>query len=165
MDKEVLEKVRLTNRLSKKFVRTKDASVREEYNKVRNQVRKLTRKARREFEKGISAQSKSNLKMIWRYINSKSKTRAGIGDLFTDPSDNKSEVTSDDRDKANILSKFFSSVFTKEPKGVVPELIYNNIHIIYKENPSKDNWLLNHARARTRALARMRAVRCVKISV
>jgi hypothetical protein len=54
------------------------------------------------------------------YIKSKSKTREGIADLHLDPNDPKSEKTNDDKTKAEILAKYFSSVFTEEPEGDIP---------------------------------------------
>ena len=66
--------------------------------------------------------AKENPKVIWRYINSKSKTRVGIGELCKDPTNPKSEKTNDDREKANILARYFTSVFTQEPQGDIPTL-------------------------------------------
>jgi ribonuclease P/MRP protein subunit RPP40 len=118
----VIGKIKRKNTLARKLVRTHSEEVRLEYNRVRNQVRKLTRKARRNFEKGISSKSKSDPKLIWRYINSRSKTKSGIGDLCKDPKDAKSEKTKDDEEKANILSAFFNSVYTVEPEEDIPTL-------------------------------------------
>jgi hypothetical protein len=44
---------------------------------------------------------------------SKSKTGEGIGNLHIDPEDTNSEKTEDNKKKANILSDYFSSVFTR----------------------------------------------------
>ena len=46
----------------------------------------------------------------------------GIGELYTDPANTKSETTEDDGKKAQIFADYFSSVFTKEPAGNIPEL-------------------------------------------
>ncbi|VDI25739.1 Hypothetical predicted protein [Mytilus galloprovincialis] len=73
------------------------------------------------FEKGLSENAKRNLKAIWSYIKSKSKTREGIGDLHVDTEDVKSEKTDDNQQKAEILSEYFTSVFTNEPQGNIPE--------------------------------------------
>ena len=47
------------------------------------------------------------------------KTRQGIGDICIDPENPKSKVTDNDQEKANIFSKFFSSVQVEE-KGQCP---------------------------------------------
>jgi hypothetical protein len=52
---------------------------------------------------------------------SKKHARIGIGDLKTDPSDPNTRKTDDDGEKAEILASFFSSVFTQEPDGQLPE--------------------------------------------
>ena len=44
--------------------------------------------------------------------------------MHVDSEDIKSIKTEDNKEKANILSEYFSSVFTKEPEGDVPILNY-----------------------------------------
>jgi hypothetical protein len=84
----------------------------------------MVNKLKKNYEKGLSQKTKENPKAIWSYIKSKSKTREGIGDLHVDSEDIKSIKTEDNKEKANILSEYFSSVFTKEPEGDVPVLNY-----------------------------------------
>ncbi len=50
----------------------------------------------------------------------------GIADLYINPKDPKSPTTMDDRAKANILAEFYSSVFTDEPRGPIPEFEKRN---------------------------------------
>ena len=82
-------------------------------------MRNLTRAARKDFEAKIAAEAKDNPKKVFAYMNSKVKTRQGIGDICVNPENPKSEVTSNDQEKANIFSKFFSSVQVEE-KGECP---------------------------------------------
>ena len=91
-----------------------------EYNRVRNQVKNMVNKLKKKYEKVLSQKAKENPKALWSYIKSNSKTREGIGDLHVDPDDIKSIKTEDNKVKANILSEYCSSVFTKEPEGDVP---------------------------------------------
>lgn len=112
----------MKNTLSRKAIRTKDPEVRRQYNKTRNQVKKLTRRLRKEFENDISKKAKSNPKLVWQYIKSKSKTREGIGELYVDQCSKKGKKTDKDSDKANILGEFFCSVFVKEPNGDIPTI-------------------------------------------
>ncbi len=85
------------------------------------------RKLRKKFEKNLAKEAKQNPKAVWKYINAQSKTRKGISELHVDPSDEKSEVTDSDKEKAEILAKFFTSVFTREPDGEVPSFPERNI--------------------------------------
>jgi hypothetical protein len=64
-----------------------------------------------------------NPKKFWSYVQSKTKTRTSIPDLYIDS--DKKAVTSSDSEKANVLADFFSSVFTEEDDLVMPELDIN----------------------------------------
>ena len=88
-----------------------------EYNRIRNQVRSLTRKSKKIIEKSIAKNSKSNPKAFWKYTQSKLKTRAGIRDLQLSEPENslEPEYTKNDQEKADTFAKFFSSVFTTKP--------------------------------------------------
>ena len=56
-------------------------------------------------------------------MNSKTKTRECVSDFNIDPQDDKSRLTNWDREKAEILGKFFPSVFTVEPSGDIPAML------------------------------------------
>ena len=122
LDAETVNKIKLKNALSRKFIKTRKPEDRAKYNKVRNQVSKLTKRARKDFERNLTKEAKENPKKIWKYINSRSKLKVGIGELYTDPNDTKSHKTNNNKEKANILNDFFQSVFTNEPEGEVPSL-------------------------------------------
>ena len=68
IDRETVNKIRLKNTLSRKAISTKDPEIRKQYNRTRNQVKKLTRRLRKEFENDISKRAKSNPKLVWQYI-------------------------------------------------------------------------------------------------
>ena len=127
MDKKTLEKIKLKNSLSRKYLTTKDPNVRKDYNRVRNQVKTLTNRLKKKYERDLSSSAKKNPKAIWKFIKSKSKTRAGIDELLINQGDPRSQKTDDDEKKAEILSDFFKSVFTIEPTGDVPTLPYKHI--------------------------------------
>ena len=96
---------------------TKDVMYYAELCKARNLVRKMTRKLEKQLEMKLAAEAKSNPKAIWKYINSKTKTRVSVSELNTDPADPTSKLTTSDKEKAEVLGQFFSSVFTVEPDG------------------------------------------------
>ncbi|CAG2193300.1 Peflin,Programmed cell death protein 6,Sorcin [Mytilus edulis] len=127
VDKKTRELIKRKNILSKKIVTNQDPEIRAEYNRVRNKTKSSVNKLKKKFEKGLSENAKANPKAIWSYVKSKSKTREGIGDLHTDPDDTKSPKTDDDKEKAEILSEYFASVFTQEPDGEIP--VPNSINI------------------------------------
>ena len=113
LDRKTLAKRKKKYRLWKRYLISKDKQIYEEYCRCRNQYRRLTRKAIKSHEKEIAKNTKCNNKVFWRYINSKIKSRPAIPELYT--SSNTTKMTSDDKEKANILANFFSSVYKKEP--------------------------------------------------
>ena len=91
------------------------------YTRARNKVSQLMRKATRKFERNVAGASKTNPKSFWAYVRRRMKTKSGIAPLLEDNNDKSSLKFSDD-EKARILQKQFTSVFTKEPPGEVPSL-------------------------------------------
>ena len=112
--KKIRAKVNKKDKLWKKKrkERTREAEI--DYNRVRNQVRALTRKAEKIYEKNIVSKIKENPKKFWMYVRRKTKYRASIPELEIDDT---SELTAGNEQKAEVLSKYFASVFTKEPEG------------------------------------------------
>ena len=86
-----------------------------------------TKMAKYVTKENHAAEAKSNPKAIWKYINSKTKTRVGVSELNTDPADPTSKLTTSDKEKAEVLGQFFSSVFTTEPDGDIPQIPTSNL--------------------------------------
>ena len=84
-----------------------------EFKKVRNQVKSLVKKVKHNMEKDIAKNAKTNPKKFWQYANSKRKTKSGIAELKYKNDKGEKSITECDKDKANVLANFFSSVFTK----------------------------------------------------
>ena len=84
---------------------------REKYQGVRKELIKKVRNAKRSQEKKL-ANSKEN------YIKSKTKTITTIGPLKGE----NSRLITEDKEMAEELYKFFSTVFTKEDISTVPML-------------------------------------------
>jgi DNA-binding NarL/FixJ family response regulator len=75
----------------------------------------------------IAKDIKNNPKKFWQYTKSKTKTRIGISDLIMNNENGVETLTNSDKDKANTLSDFFSSVFTTETTDKYPSLEGINI--------------------------------------
>jgi len=115
-DRKTLYHRKRKYRLWQRFLETKDVKVYKEYCRVRNQVRRLTRKAVKQREKKIASLVKENSKVFWKYISRKTKMQSRIPDLYN--SENESSKTKSETEKAEVLGKFFSSVFIKEPDWI-----------------------------------------------
>ena len=129
---------------SKNVLNVSDAeNVRQTYAKDRNKVKAMILKSKREFERNIGIQSKSNPKIFWSHVRSKLKTKTGVTPLLQDEND---EISTkfDDKVKANILLKQFDIVFTKEPNAEVPvldkktEVNLPNINIAEESGPERN---------------------------
>ena len=119
---EIVKSIKKKHNLWKKYMNTKQGEEYQKYRKARNKVKGEIGKLRRKQELQIAKYIKNNPKRFWRFINEKSKIKSGVGDLHTDPKDTTSPITNEDRKKVNILGDLFSSVFTNEPPGDIPEI-------------------------------------------
>ena len=90
------------------------------YNQARNKVKHCVRRDKRNFERNIAVQVKENPKAFWSHARRKLKTKHGIAPLLADVK-KKDSLKFEDKEKADILQSQFSSVFTKEPVGALPE--------------------------------------------
>ena len=88
-----------------------DQDVLLQYRRTNNQVRRLTRKAKKQYEANIVAGTKENPKRFWQYVRKKTKSRITIPDLI---SEDGTTTTENDKEKANVLADYFSSVFSQE---------------------------------------------------
>jgi site-specific recombinase XerC len=77
-----LDKIKQKNKLWSKM--RKNLATEEEklsYRRIKNQIRQLTRKARKLLEKNIASNVKSNPKLFWKYSQHKLKSKSSIPDL------------------------------------------------------------------------------------
>ena len=118
MRPDTLDTVRLKHKLFRDWHKTNnDKAKKSEYNKMNNKARKACRKANKAYEKKVAEESKKNPKIFFNYANSKIKNKSGIADL------NKEDgtKTKTDYEKAELLNKFFQSVFVTEDPGPLPD--------------------------------------------
>ena len=96
---------------------TEDGKIYAEYRRSSNQLRRLTRKATKLFERNIANQSKQNLKPFGTMSALKLKWgKKKILDLYYNDDEDPEFMTRNDQ-KADTLGDFFSSVFTNEPES------------------------------------------------
>ena len=95
-----------------------------EYRTIRNEVTRLMDEARANKEREIAEKAKQNSKVMWKYIKSKTKVKEDISPLYDKRS---KKLTTDETEKAELLSDFFQSVFTKEPHGDIPKPTKRNL--------------------------------------
>ena len=107
-------------RLWKRYIKTKDLHDHAIFTKAKNKLRKLTRQVRTDVESKLAEESKQKPKQFWKYVNSKLKTRARIPTL-NNPDGN---FAVSDKEKAESLNSFFSSIFVDEDLANMPELKY-----------------------------------------
>ena len=72
----------------------------------------------REFERDLARNVKTNPKAFWRYSNSKLKNKPRLGDL----KNSERAVVQGDKEKADLLNKYFASVYTQENIENLPSL-------------------------------------------
>ena len=87
----------------------------------RNDLRRLTRNLRRQYEQSLADNIRQNVKGFWRYVNSRLKTKSRVDALLENGA-----LVSDDEGKATVLNTFFSSVFTVEDVSNIPVCSYTS---------------------------------------
>ena len=79
-------------------------------------------KAKAQLELKLAAGVKGNKKLFYKFINSKRRTRENLHSLL----DEAGNVTTEDKEKAEVLNVFFTSTFNRQiscPQGTLcPDL-------------------------------------------
>ena len=104
--KSLRTKIKRKQRLWNRYIKDGDQEAKLEYNRVRNQIRGLTRKIVKKHEKKLADSVKTNPKSFWNYVKKKTKTKTSITDLYVDS--NNIILTKTNSEKANVLADFFS---------------------------------------------------------
>ena len=120
MQQNVMRIIRKKKRLWATYQRTKEFEEYQAYKRVEKETRKVVRQAKKKFERKLAKEAKSKPKMFYSYLKSKMSNRQSVGPLKDGES-----VVSDDERMANVLNKFFVSVFTEE-NPVLPEASKRN---------------------------------------
>ena len=95
------------------------------YRSKQRQVKKITRQAKREYEKDMAKNIKYNNKAFFKHIRGKEQVRTSVGPLRNIVG----RVVSDESEMAGLLNRYFSSTFTQEQAGELPiaESIYQEV--------------------------------------
>ena len=128
MNRAALQIRKRKKELWSKYRRTRDILDHARFVRCRNELRALTRKLRKDHEAKLVGDIKKNPKAFWRYANSRLRTRCRVEDLL----DENGELTTRNEEKAEVLSRFFSSVFTEEGPEASPTLTcdYQGPHLV-----------------------------------
>jgi len=138
LSKNLRKIIRQKHRAWNRYVETKDPVKLIKYKQIRNAVASEINSLRAQEQYEISISSKENPKKFWKYINSKRKSNCDIGDLkYTDERGHEITV-SNDRLKAEVLCKSFSSVFTSESAFNSIDFNINNNNISNMEGLKLD---------------------------
>ena len=117
MTRDLLRQVRKKRRLWKNYRNYSNPDNYEKYKKIENEVKNGIKKAKRNYEKKIAANSKKNPKMFYGYISSKKSNKVSVGPLKSG-----GVLLTESLDIANRLNDHFSSVFTRDSEDdPVPE--------------------------------------------
>ena len=122
MCQEALTKVKRKHHAWRKYMNTKQQGDYQSYVRARNDATNEVKKAKRQFEMKLAEQVKGNPKSFWKYVRSKTKVKSGISDLQKEDG----SLTQTDVEKAELLNKFFASVFTDENLSYVPDPDYQH---------------------------------------
>ena len=107
--------IRKKRRLWATYQKSKEFEEYLAYKNVERETRRLVRQAKKKFERKLANEAKRKPKLFYAYLNSKMSNRHSVG-----PLKDKETIVSDDASMANVLNKFFASVFTEE-NPVLPE--------------------------------------------
>ena len=120
IDNELQEAIHQKHKSHRRWMSAKklsnDDAAHKEYAKMRKKVKTMIRQAKRRHERNIANNSKTNTKAYWSYVRKNLKTKIGVAPLLENV-DDISSIKFDNVDKANILQKQFSGVYTDESVG------------------------------------------------
>ena len=103
------------------------------YKAARNIVTNKLRSARYDFEKNLASKIKTDNKLFWNYVRTKTKTKSVVSKLEMP----NGELSSSDQETANTLNEYFSTVFEIEPDDPLPNFEDRPFHYI------TDNLIIN----------------------
>ena len=89
----------------------------DKYKNSRNIVTSELRKAKYMYEKDLTVKIKTDNKLFWGDIRSKTKTKSAVSNL----TNSFGGLSKNDQEPADILNDFYASVFKLEGDGPIPD--------------------------------------------
>ena len=123
LNRELLRLVRTKRRKWKKYKETNSQQYLEQYKELEKKVKKGTRNAKKNYERKLAKDSKSNPKLFYSYLKSKTSNRESVGPLKA----SNNHLVTDEKEMAEMLNNFFGSVFTREDLTIIPPCEQSNI--------------------------------------
>lgn len=117
VDKETFIKRRAKNRAWCRYVNDRTEENFSVFKNERNDLRRMTREKKADFESKLATEVRDNPKAFWNYSRSQRKQQDDIPKLV----DKDGVIIETDNQKAEALNKQFCSVFVNEPADNVPE--------------------------------------------
>jgi hypothetical protein len=116
MTREILQLVRKKRRFWRTYRSASSLQEREAYMRVEKETSKKIRNAKRKLDKDLVSNADKNNQKFTKYMKSKTKSKTTIGPLIT----KEKTVLSENKEMADELNRFFSSVFTQEDLTSIP---------------------------------------------
>ena len=121
MNKNIMRTIRKKRRLWKWFCSTRDGKDYNAYTKTRDEVNKAIKRAKRNLEKRLAKDAKSNPKPFYQYMAKQTKCHTRVGPL----KDKNGKIQNKDEEMVDMLNQQFTSVFTSEdPNLPTPEQVF-----------------------------------------
>ena len=123
MTKSAMRTVRRKHSAWIRYLNTKEGEDYQTYIRSRNTAQHAIRRARRQFERKLAKECRTNNKCICNYIRNRTNTRGGIAQLFKEDG----TLTQGDREAAEVLNQHFFKTFTKEDTTNIPHVTPKNL--------------------------------------
>jgi Reverse transcriptase (RNA-dependent DNA polymerase)/Endonuclease-reverse transcriptase len=118
INRDIIKLIRKKKAAWKQFRLYGTAESSSNYKRLEKEVKDKIRKSKRRMERELTMKEDRNGRNFANYIKSKTKSKTGIGPL----KDDENRVVTDDKGMAQILNKFFTSVFTSEDMVSLPTI-------------------------------------------
>ena len=117
MNSKCLQAVRKKRKLWKRYKICNTQQLFSDYKKQEKVTHKLCKQAKKVFEKKL-ATDQTNSRKFFAYVNSRKTVKSSVGPLISE----QGTKVADSKDMADILNKYFASVFTDEDIVNIPEI-------------------------------------------